>query len=559
MEGYKSFSISLAGAEHTKVGKVCQDAALHETSDLYEIAIVADGHGSEDYFRSHIGSRVATEVALEVIRQAASQISQFSDEELEAFKTDPEQQESLMGEAKKQIVELWRERIRQEHDENPFTEAEMDNISLKYKLRYSNEKKIDWAYGTTLIAIAVTPKCWFALHIGDGNSIEEYFGDGKFAESVPADPACKGEATASLCQVDALDHFRHYLSFEIPQMVFAHTDGIDDAFLVDDVRNDIYLNMSASFAMEFDKAVERIEKILLNEAEHRKKDDTSMAGIVRLDGLTERAKKLYEMHLIAKRAIDYQKACSRRDELVPNCANLQNDITRFEKRKAELEDEQKKLRAKEKEYKALLARLQSVDSEIRRNERLIENNSKALKSQKEELTRCEQTIKALEDAVKADEAAAAKAQEQSQQATDVPAPQNGGAEATVTDKPSEQPNDPNESASAEASTVKPADAPDTNEAASAEATTAKPAEAEDHSESDQQSEATTGDTADGETAESKAESGEPSDDDQSSQDAPAVDEDNGSDQAPAAEPDTQEQGKKGKFGNFLKGMFNNKP
>ncbi len=565
MEGYKSFSISLAGAEHTKVGKVCQDAALHETSDLYEIAIVADGHGSEDYFRSHIGSRVATEVALEVIRQFASKISQFSDEELETFKTDPEQQGSLMGDAKKQIVELWRERIKQDHDENPFTEAEIDNVSLKYKLRYSNEKKIDWAYGTTLIAIAVTPKCWFALHIGDGNSIEEYCGDGKFAESVPADPACKGESTASLCQADALDHFRHYLSFEIPQMVFAHTDGIDDSFMADDVRNDVYLNMSASFVEQFDAAVERIKKILLNEAEHRKKDDTSMAGIVRLDGLTERAKKLYNMHLIAKRAIDYKIACSRRDELVPNCANLQNDIKKFEDRLLKLKIEQENLRAKEKEYKELLARLQSVNSEIQRvnseiqrNERLAETNRKVLEVRSEELARCERTIKALENEVEADKAAAAKALEQSQkQVHDVPAAQEGGAEVTVA-KSSEQSADSDESASAEAATGKPTDASGTDEAASAEATTPKPAEAEEHSESDQQSEAVAGDTADGETVESKVKSGEPSDDDQSSQDAPAVDEGNDSSQAPATESDTQGQGKKG-FGNFLKGLLNNTP
>ena len=68
MKNYKSYSCTICGAEHTKINKVCQDASLHYSDDSFEIAIVADGHGSEDYFRSHIGAQVATEVALEVLK-----------------------------------------------------------------------------------------------------------------------------------------------------------------------------------------------------------------------------------------------------------------------------------------------------------------------------------------------------------------------------------------------------------------------------------------------------------------------------------------------------------
>ena len=69
---------------------------MHYTDDSYEIAIVADGHGSEDYFRSHIGSQVATEVAFEVLKQVAIDISTLSGDGLDSFKNDYEQQKSLM-------------------------------------------------------------------------------------------------------------------------------------------------------------------------------------------------------------------------------------------------------------------------------------------------------------------------------------------------------------------------------------------------------------------------------------------------------------------------------
>lgn len=382
MEGYKSFAITICGAEHTKVNKICQDASMHYADDSFEIAIVADGHGSEDYFRSHIGSQVATEVAFEVLKQVAIDISTLSGDELDSFKNDYEQQKALMEDAKKKIVELWREKVKNNRDDNPFTEEEMEKASEKYVLRYTNQGIFEWAYGTTIIAAVVTPNCWFALQLGDGNCIE-YYNDNGFVESMPKDPCCEGEASSSLCQTDALQHFRHYLSFEYPQFVFVHTDGIDDSLLDDSTRNEVYLTIGASFVKGYDAAVENIEKnVLAYIAENWKRDDTTMAGIVCLDGLEEQAQVIYKRRLDVKKASEYKQACKRKDELYKICGSLQTTIESVKAKQRELEEEYKKITSRGKDLLAI----------AQKNNELIKQNLQILEFRQKELEKCNQII-----------------------------------------------------------------------------------------------------------------------------------------------------------------------
>lgn len=405
MEGYRSFAVTICGAEHTKANKICQDASLHYTDDLFEIAIVADGHGSEDYFRSHIGSKIATEVALEVLKQVAIEISTLSGDCLDSFKNDYDRQKFLMDDAKRKIVELWRENVKHNHDNNPFTDEEMDKASEKYIRRYANQGIFEWAYGTTLLATVVTPNCWFALQLGDGNCIE-YYTDNGFVESMPKDPYCEGEASSSLCQADALQHFRHYLSLEFPRLVFVHTDGIDDSLLDDSTRNEVYLTIGASFVKGYDAAMENIEKnVLTYIAENWKRDDTSMAGVVCLDGLEEQAQVIYKKRVIAKRTSEYKQACKRRDELEKICRSLQTTIESIKTTQRELEAEYKRVSSRGKELLAI----------AQKNNELIAQNIQVLEYRQKELDKCNQIIANYAEETKTDEESHTFSQEQSQE------------------------------------------------------------------------------------------------------------------------------------------------
>ena len=382
MKGYKSFSVTVRGAAHVSADKVCQDASLHYSDEFMEIAIVADGHGGDDYFRSDVGARIATEVALRVLKETGKDIATLTEAELASFKNSPSQQYAVMARAKREIVDLWRREVHSDYAANPFSKEDMKSISSKYVSRYENKGIFEWAYGTTLIAAVVTDKCWFAVHIGDGNCIEVY-NDNDFAESMPRDPRCVGEASSSLCQSDAFDVFRHYVSFEIPRFIFVHTDGIDDALLTDTQRRDAYYSITSSFVNDFEHAVENVEKnVLTYIATNWKRDDTSLAGIVFTDGVVEQANVLLTMGRAWRRRIEYRRARHRKTELDKICSGLQTTIDNIINRQKELEKEYKKLEERKKELLEI----------GKKNNDLIEQNKKALDKRIAELEACKKVI-----------------------------------------------------------------------------------------------------------------------------------------------------------------------
>lgn len=56
---YQSFHFTSIGASHIKKGTVCQDFSASVETEKYKLAVVSDGHGGADYFRSDRGSRFA--------------------------------------------------------------------------------------------------------------------------------------------------------------------------------------------------------------------------------------------------------------------------------------------------------------------------------------------------------------------------------------------------------------------------------------------------------------------------------------------------------------------
>ena len=69
---YESFNVDCIGYSHVQNGLPKQDSSYSfsgqtENGIPYSIAIIADGHGSSQYFRSDIGSRLAVEVCKALI------------------------------------------------------------------------------------------------------------------------------------------------------------------------------------------------------------------------------------------------------------------------------------------------------------------------------------------------------------------------------------------------------------------------------------------------------------------------------------------------------------
>ena len=239
-----AFNMSVRGSSHIENGKVCQDASAAWSDGKRAVIVVCDGHGGNDYVRSHLGAEFGCGAALKNTKAFLKTVK------TEDLRTDSAK---LLKNLEASIIHSWNEQIYGHLKDNPFTEEELAFVSEEAKRKYTQEGAPEEAYGTTLIAAAVTDSFWFGLHIGDGkfvtvnsdNAYSENDGtaevreerDGVHGEDgcvyscpVPWDDECFANVTTSMCDSNAIGKFREYCSFDMPKAVFVCTDGVDDCF-----------------------------------------------------------------------------------------------------------------------------------------------------------------------------------------------------------------------------------------------------------------------------------------------------------------------------------------
>ncbi len=276
----KTFNLTAQGASHIKHDKVCQDASASFSSDRCHIAVVCDGHGGDDYVRSDIGSKVACKIAIKNMREFVDNTT-LDDLRL------PKERAKRIRQLKESIIGEWNEEISDYHRDNPFTEFEVKYLSPKAKRRYVDENKFQSAYGTTLIAVVVTPTYWLGIHVGDGKCVAVNPA-GKFMQPIPWDDKCFLNVTTSICDEDALERSRDFCSPNLPLAVFVGSDGIDDCFKNDEQMYDLYRTVLYSFASsEFNDALEELRNYLPRLSKKGSGDDVSVAAILNMDKIGE--------------------------------------------------------------------------------------------------------------------------------------------------------------------------------------------------------------------------------------------------------------------------------
>lgn len=274
----QSFHLSTQGASHIKKSKECQDASESYHDENCAIAIVCDGHGGDDYVRSAVGSALAASVAKNNI---LSFISNVNKDELKRHHPQ------LINTLQASIISAWSSAIHGHYEENPFTEAEIAVLSDRAKRKYIQEAHIESAYGTTLIAVASTKDYWFGIHIGDGKCVAVN-PESKFVQPIPWDEKCFLNVTTSICDSDALNHFRYFYSEKLPVAVFVGSDGVDDCFSSEQQLNNLYKTVLYSFATsDFSEAVEGLSDYLPRLSAKGSGDDVSVAAILDLDMIGE--------------------------------------------------------------------------------------------------------------------------------------------------------------------------------------------------------------------------------------------------------------------------------
>lgn len=266
------------GASHKRTGKVCQDYAFarFKPKDFYAIAIVSDGHGSNDYFRSDRGSRLAVQTTQKAVNQFMYSIKNA---DLSSFRPN-----ELMRQLEMNIIYNWRKAICEDYLRHPFTEGEKMLMSDKGRANYETNPDTYYikAYGATLIAVMVYPEhFWFGLQIGDGKCVAKY-ADGQFGQPIPWDDKCFLNVTTSLCDEKPLDNFRYcFHTDNFPTAIFVGSDGVDDSFANDEDLYGFYQEVFQTFQeKEFKEAYTEVNTFLPKMSKKGSGDDISVSGII---------------------------------------------------------------------------------------------------------------------------------------------------------------------------------------------------------------------------------------------------------------------------------------
>ena len=178
----QSYHFSCQGESHKADEKPCQDASFSAVyNNGLAIAIVCDGHGGERYFRSDVGSRMATEV----IRDSVVNFVENIDKSL-LVGTPFTAEEAITSEEviKKQtridvafrqlfssIIYQWNQKIAEHAANTAISEWEQQHVPQKYLDELHTSETFEKLYGCTLMVYVQTPEYWFAFHLGDGKCI----------------------------------------------------------------------------------------------------------------------------------------------------------------------------------------------------------------------------------------------------------------------------------------------------------------------------------------------------------------------------------------------------
>ena len=239
-----SFSKSVLGDLHKLKNRPCEDnsASYSEENGKYHIAVVADGHGSAECFRSKLGSQIAAEVAVEFLQSFAKDFIKRFDAMLQSKETTsetaskPEKEledfhdgffEPKIRPLTDTIIAEWNDRVEADYETNPPTKEELGKAGLSEGAIFDPH-----FYGTTLIAALWLPECLIIIHQGDGRCVV-FYNDGTMDQPVPWDERCIGTAVTSMCDNDAITHIRHkILDFRKKKAIACYlgSDGVEDAY-----------------------------------------------------------------------------------------------------------------------------------------------------------------------------------------------------------------------------------------------------------------------------------------------------------------------------------------
>lgn len=253
------------GADHIAKNKICQDAAGIFKGENYVIAVVADGHGSDKYVRSEIGSRFAVEAVRETVDAFMENFEQFS----WAIK---ENENYICKKMQEQFLCRWCVKVENYHDENPLSEMEIEILKKEKAI----EKDFYSMYGSTVLFAVMTNNYYYGMLIGDGGFIIVNT-DGSV--NVPIeDRRSYANYCSSICSKNSIMAFEKFVRDGKPISMTVSTDGLIKSFASEEDFQDYHL-LLASMLSDAEACSASLEKNLHNRTHNGSGDDISVAII----------------------------------------------------------------------------------------------------------------------------------------------------------------------------------------------------------------------------------------------------------------------------------------
>jgi serine/threonine protein phosphatase PrpC len=244
------------------------------------IAAVSDGHGSAKYFRSHLGSRFAVEIALTLGQEFLG-----GQPDLNSFSTIKRTAEERLPQ---EIARRWKGAVNSHVESNPLSTEELDALEKQdgTAARETIASNPSRAYGATILVVLVTETFIFYLQLGDGD-ILLVTDEGQVERPLPKDERLFANETTSLSSENAWPDFRfvfQILEDAPPALILISTDGYANSFISEEaflkVGTDILKLIRSDGLDEVDSNLET----WLAEASHAGSgDDTTLAIICRVE------------------------------------------------------------------------------------------------------------------------------------------------------------------------------------------------------------------------------------------------------------------------------------
>jgi len=259
------FSKSNVGYSHIKNNKPCQDYSASYKDNERIIITCADGHGGNQYIRSQLGSKFASEAVMNVFKQIDKKFLKEKD------------QDKLIDRIKLFILLEYNKLVEKDIAFKPIRKNELKGLSEEEvdAVRFNHAK----AYGTTLTGALLYKGNYYIVGIGDTEALG--FKKGQLIKIFDNadDPA--GNITYSMCQDDAYQHLKVAI---IPEKnldgVLLCTDGLSSPY-------QSYENFNESFVKKtirtviITKSLTFLENFITELGEHKGVgDDVSLSLII---------------------------------------------------------------------------------------------------------------------------------------------------------------------------------------------------------------------------------------------------------------------------------------